>query len=564
LAFSRPGYGVEHVVFQSRPGYFVTANLFVPDGITAPRPAVLYIVGHYPEGKAARSAQEVCSALARQGFVVLCADPVGQGERDEYADFRTGRRTVARACRMHAVAGDPAYLLAINFASYRLWDSMRCLDYLCSRPEVDGGRLGVMGTSGGGWESLWLAAMDTRLRAVNSNCYFTTWARRMENRLADAEPDPEQDPVGVLSRGLDASDLLIACAPRAVSLGVTTDDFFPLDGALQGYREARRIFKLAGLADCLSITVDKAGHLFTPAMRQAGSAWMRKWLGNRRNPAAVKPSYQVEKEPDTFCTKTGVVSTSIGGITTAQLNAVVARDLALQRQKAGQAKSPALRQKALRRELWRLLVLPDTADRTRNLTINGNLWRHPSSVGGPACIYLAEKDIKYQPGSNPAVRLLVNEGLTVLDQDPVGMGPGRDTMFDFVPMQESALNYNAFLLGAPLLGIRVWQVLRARAMLQSDPRINASRVYIFGEGYGALLGLLAAAVEPAIAGLIEYRALTSWSSLVWNREYAWPVNMILPGALRHFDLDDLRASLAPRPLVTLEPQDHLKRRKTGK
>src|SRR5581483_11012661 len=118
--------------------------------------------------------QMTCAGLALRGIAVLSVDPAGQGERDEYADRATGQRTVARACRSHGAAGDPMYLTGSSFAAFRLWDAMRALDYLETRREIDRARFGATGTSGGGWESLWLAAIDPRIIAVNSNCYVTT------------------------------------------------------------------------------------------------------------------------------------------------------------------------------------------------------------------------------------------------------------------------------------------------------------------------------------------------------------------------------------------------------
>ena len=319
--FNLDGVRVEHIVFESQPQLFVTANLYLPEKLQpgAKIPAVLHCCGHAPNGKA--HYQATSAGLALHGIAVLAFDPAGQGERDEYADRTGARHTVARACRSHGVAGDPMYLTGANFGGFRIFDAMRALDYLQSRPEIDPKRLGVTGTSGGGWESLWLAAIDPRIKAVNSNCYATTLRRKIENRAADAEPDPEQDPFGMLELGLDTGDVILACLPATVSLGATIFDFFPIDGALECYREASGLFELAGYRDRLSIEVSDAGHELTPAMRRQTFGWMRRWL---RPPAefaqtrqalqaadgAVHPEWIVA-EARTHCTESGIVLRSL-------------------------------------------------------------------------------------------------------------------------------------------------------------------------------------------------------------------------------------------------------------
>lgn len=264
--FCGDGFRVEHVVFESRPAYYVTANLYLPAGAPGPLPAVLLCCGHSLNGKAYPAYQRLAVTLARLGFAVLIFDPAGQGERDEYVARRTGRRTVVRACRAHGAAGLPACLLGSNFGAYRLWDAMRCVDYLQGRPDVDPRRIGATGTSGGGWESLWLAAIDPRIRAVHANCYFTTFRRRIENRAADAEPDPEQDPFDLLGQGIEASDLILACAPRPVSIGGTTRDFFPVEGlaTLASLAEHREYAWAAGV-----VVPEMLKHFDLPDVRAA-------------------------------------------------------------------------------------------------------------------------------------------------------------------------------------------------------------------------------------------------------------------------------------------------------
>jgi len=579
----RETYRIEHIVLQSRPGYYVTANLYLPTAGKPPWPVVLGVSGHSPNGKGFYQGEAM--ALAACGVACLATDPPGQGERDEYVDIDTGKRTIERACRMHAVAGDPCYLIGSNFGEYRLWDCMRCIDYLETRDDIDASKLGAWGSSGGGWESLWLTAVDERVKALNSNCYLTTFRRRMEERWQDAESDPEQDPFGLLSAGADAADLILACFPRPVAFGVAIFDFFPVDGALRCYAEAKRLYSLGGLADRIGIAVGDSGHGRTPDVKRFSTRWLVRWLAGRElDPwdERLLPPERRDTEEETLCTKTGIVLTSFGGKTTAQISGERARELALARKHPKTAGGFRRREREIREKLDGLLryrrietpldvacgepaefrggsVTPIEILSEGSLRLAAHLWTPTGGVRRPAVILLAEKTGDYDPLRNPLARRLVRAGAVVLDLDPRGMGPVDEVWLQHVPLLESNLTYDGFLLGRPVLGMRVADVIRAVGFLGRRKDVDAARIGLVGDGYGALLGLLAANLEPAIRRVVELRALTSYGSLTWHRDYDWPVNVILPGVLEHFDLDEVRSAVAPRGLLCVEPLDHLRR-----
>src|ERR1022692_3425218 len=119
-------YTIEKVIFESRPEYYVTANVYRPNSTSAKRAAVVESCGHYEEGKAAADYQRACIGLAKKGFVALIFDPMGQGER---IMFRERGQKRPGATTEHALAGAPAILLGRTLANYRMWDVMRALDY---------------------------------------------------------------------------------------------------------------------------------------------------------------------------------------------------------------------------------------------------------------------------------------------------------------------------------------------------------------------------------------------------------------------------------------------------
>lgn len=129
------GYHVERIVYESRPSHHVTALLYLPDG-KGPFPGVLLPCGHDTNGKAAASYQRAGILLAKNGIATLCYDPIGQGERLQALDSM-GKPTIASSTSEHTLVGVGALLVGRTTASYRIWDGMRSLDYLASRPEID-------------------------------------------------------------------------------------------------------------------------------------------------------------------------------------------------------------------------------------------------------------------------------------------------------------------------------------------------------------------------------------------------------------------------------------------
>src|SRR5207245_9303855 len=144
--------------------------------------------GHAPDGKAFKNYQELAGQLARRGYVVLCWDPVGQGERSQFWDAARGRSRYNLVCGEHAVLGNLACVAGTSLNRFMVWDGMRAVDYLLTRPDVDGSRISVTGTSGGGFQSTWLGALDERLGAVAPSRLVPPPPARMANRLLE---DPQ-------------------------------------------------------------------------------------------------------------------------------------------------------------------------------------------------------------------------------------------------------------------------------------------------------------------------------------------------------------------------------------
>jgi len=268
------GYRIEKVVFESLPGLHVTALLYVPDGPAGvKRPGVLVACGHSPDGKSFRNYQQISGELAKRGYVVLSWDPVGQGERSQFWDAARGKSRYNLVCGEHAVLGNLACLAGTSLVRYMVWDGMRALDYLLTRPEVDPARLAVTGTSGGGFQSLYLGALDERIGVVAPSCFVTSLPMRMANRIfEDPDSDPEQDPFRLVSAGVDHAGLLLLVYPRPFVVAAAVNDFFPIEGARKTFREVAALYARFGHGDRVSMAEGVHRHMFSPENRRAAFA----------------------------------------------------------------------------------------------------------------------------------------------------------------------------------------------------------------------------------------------------------------------------------------------------
>src|SRR6185437_15159064 len=140
----RKDYRIEKVIFESQPQFYVTAHLYLPKSGNQPFPGILAPLGHTSDGKAYRSYQMVFQNLARRGFAVLAWDPPGQGERLQYIDPETHRSRYGPTGE-HDRFGWPALLIGSTTTQFEIWDGIRALDYLLSRPEIEAKRIGCCG-----------------------------------------------------------------------------------------------------------------------------------------------------------------------------------------------------------------------------------------------------------------------------------------------------------------------------------------------------------------------------------------------------------------------------------
>lgn len=299
----REKFRIERLVYESRPGVYVTSLLYVPNGLTGRAPAVLFLCGHASEGKAYPEYQRVCQLLAHHGFVVLAQDPIGQGERLSYWESGLGAPLVGPCTLEHDHAGAQCAPLGWASARFFLHDARRSLDYLAARPEVDASRIGLTGNSGGGTQSCLLMLTDDRIAAAAPGTFIMD---RRSYMYSGGAQDAEQIWPGFTAAGYDHADVLIAMAPRPVCVLAVTDDFFPIEGTRRTVESCRHIWATLGVQGMPELVVDRAGHAYTRVLAEAATAFFARALMS----AAVTPDRSVTEplpEPAVRCTRTGQV-----------------------------------------------------------------------------------------------------------------------------------------------------------------------------------------------------------------------------------------------------------------
>lgn len=587
----RDVYRIEKVIFESRPQFFVTANLYVPKGLKGKAPGVVGSCGHSHNGKANESYQSFAQGLARLGYVVLIFDPIGQGERLQLPDEHLKPR-IGPGVHEHMMVGNSQFLVGEFFGSWRAWDGMRALDYLLSREEVDPRHVGITGNSGGGTMSTWLCGVESRWTMGAPSCFVTGFLRNLENELP---ADTEQCPPQAIGLGLDHGDFLIAMAPKPIVILGQERDYFDARGLEATYAQVRGIYKLLGAEANVAHHIGPGEHGYQQDAREAMYACFNRATGRGDGPVK-EPAITIEEDATLQCTPNGQVaelkSRPVYSFTKDAVDALAKR--------RGEVRGAKLRDEvrsALGREVrqekpeYRILrptaavdsplssmttylldhrprwVSPemvckgvaDTALPIYRYYAKPHMSRPPKSTG-PAILYVAHDSSETEIRDEPLVRRLLKAEpeAALYALDVRGLGESRpNTCGPKSYYTAYGCDYfyasHAIMLGESIVARRCEDVAAAVDFIRREG--GHPSVHVVAKGYGTVPAALASLLHEGVSRVTLKQPLTSYADVASADLYKWPLSSFLPRALLRFDLPDVYAELrATKGLQTVDPR----------
>jgi cephalosporin-C deacetylase-like acetyl esterase len=575
----RDGYKIEKVIFESQPHFYVTGNLYLPKTGNPPYPGVLFPLGHENGGKSNGDWQQTLGDFARRGYVCFTWDPIGQGERVQLFDTDLEAGKISASTEEHTDIGVQCLLVGDNLARYTIWDGMRALDYLLSRPEVDPSRIACTGNSGGGTHTAYLSALDDRIKVAMPSCYITSWRRLLESI---GPQDAEQCLPPWIGQGLDHGDFVLAFSPKPYLILSAIRDFFSISGARETYQEAQHVYSVMGAPDKVSQFEADNGHGYLQPRRVAAYRWLSRWFKGQDDDTPEVPVAPASEE-ELRCTDSGQVTVSLGGDTVFSLNQKRYEEVKPRRLPLTDPQAVAAFQKDIRSKVQQLAgdqhvaapltvnpfgVIQNDGYRIEKLTYESEL-----GIIIPSLLLVPENGEGRKPGmlyvnsqgkanSEGEIEALVKSGVVVLAIDARGWGETTGDSSDEAKSWNALFpNYNpamtAMLLGTSLVAMRAKDIARGLDLLANRPGVDAEKLYGMGVGAGTVPLLHAAVLDPRLKKIVLEGGLVSYDSVETYRIQRGIIENVIPGVLKAYDLPDLVAALAPRPTWIVDARDPL-------
>lgn len=547
------GFRVEKIVFQSLPGRYVTAHLYIPDEAKKPMAACVEMCGHGLNGKG--NGSHTALAMVRTGIAVLVVDPIAQGERLQLTD-RDGKPVTRGVTTEHTLLNTAYNLIGTSLAAEICFDNSRAIDYLCSRPDIDASRIGAYGFSGGGTETAYLMAYDRRVAAAAVGLFFS---RRTRTHELQGPSDGCQQMPGEGGAGIEIADMAIAAAPTPLLVLDGRYDFVDHWGALTATAETRRVYEAMGYSGRVSEYYAEDGHATPPDVVNELTAWFRKWL--RVPPTATVRPTDGWHGDTMLCTAKGQVNLEYPDARSTMQECLAVMDsLAPQRREFMRQDTLTQRQTLL--ALLGLTALPDSVEAVatgRSHLREAEEYRFQlNSPGQMPVAVVARVPSTATPQSAVELHLTergkawylddlgrrddVSDGAIIIAADFRGIGELEDpyiynyTKYWNRDWRSSALAHH---LGKPLIGQRCCDLATLLRFVATWPQTKGRAINIVADGvYGPVVE------HGAALGLTFSKAVLTRCPKTWRDYIANPLQRdmyanIVIGALRYYDLPDL-------------------------
>ena len=532
---------VERIIFESLPGAYVTANLYLPDPSrhAAPFPAAIELCGHSSAGKNAPKYEHVAYLAAQSGLATLVVDPLCQGERAQCAEDLDGKCTHA-----HLRLGVNAMLLGHGLAAFEIWDAIRALDYLDSRTDLRHDGYGAFGNSGGGTQSVLLGAMDDRIRATATSCFLSSLREQNAWRLL---ADSEQLVFAQLREGINhAAYPLLAAGP--VLMLARRDEMIPFSGTRETFRVLSAVSSNVGCRARFGFFDQPGPHGYNERSMRATVAF----LAERLHVAVpdFKDVAELEKgTEDSRLVVSGGRVMNLPGFKSAYayLEDELAAAESARPQFTAEARAALVRRLAdidERRLGERTVVsataLPDGMRVTRVIHEAAGGYRVPAvelvpatTKGNPVLV------VGDSTRSDLAARVaaLLGEGHAVLVADLVGVGEIGATRHHYVnPNDDEELAKMMYLTGSSLVGRRAGEILALARSLEASV---GGKPQVVACGRIAVAAAHAYAAAPGTLSKVEVvNPPLSWAESV-RKHALYDYANAIHGGLLHYDWPDL-------------------------
>ena len=551
-------YSIEKVIYQSLPHFYVTANLYRPN-LPGRYPAVLLQAGHTQEGKPEN--QRIAANLAMKGFVVLCFDPIGQGEREQTYSRQLDAPLAGWSVPEHIGMGAQAQLIGEGLARYFIWDAMRSLDYLASRSDVDASRIGAAGCSGGGALTTFTGALDSRLKVVIPGCYPTSFQLLFPTE-GTGGPDAEMVFPSLLASGLDTADFVELSAPTPWLLLSTEHDQYNFihEGVQLVYQEAREWYAIYRAQDNVGFLVGQGWHGMPLTSREAVYEWMIRWLKHGQG--------DFREQPVKMYTNHELLVTASGNVE----NEAGSRKLYQQLLADFHAKEHHGTVPELMAELRNLKISTDGFAPAVKILSEGNdakgRQEHIKFESDPGIWLDATLYIPSSPGRKPAVLIVkgneyfgamptatMAEQMAKLGRVVLKMEPRMSSIKnDAGPSTgDWVANLQANLIGLNLPALRAHDILRGVDLLTARPDVDPGSIRGAARGVKGIWLLLAAAADPRIGKIWLDRTPYSLRAALENSMTTDLWDAVIPNFVVHWDLNDLAKAMGTRQVLWTDP-----------
>jgi len=563
---------IEKVVIESEPDYYVPLNFYVPKGKPLPAPGVCITMGHAAEGKGYHLYHEFALGLVRKGYVVCAFDPMGQGERISYFEPAEEIGSRGGPVGQHHYMMRHCYLVGRTLSGLRTWDGVRAVDYMLSRPEIDPERIAVGGNSGGGQMTLLITACHPRVTCC-----------------AAAHPGGSMENTYLLGkRHLDLR--VIGLIPPRPCRWIVGDESGEERGHRSRYDYLQRFYDFYSCPEANDFILVDGVHDMKRPKREAAYEWYNRWLA-MPDAGTTEDELDPLTAEDLWVTETGQVLSSLGGETGQTINARLMREMAPARPDpaADEAERKRFIERRRERVLQRLGLVLDP-EREPPASQQAGDFPHPKlsieklviasepgielpalliapreGARGPVFVHAAELGKPQKLGEAALPFRLALAGHRVLSVDVRGTGEldlerGKRTQvsrYDQIHFRRDSLAISSTSAGRTMLGQRAFDLIRCVDYLRAREDTADAPVVLVGERVGGSWCLAAAVADERPAAVATVGTLASYRLIIenkWNnlREYFW-----VPGALADYDLCDLPALIAPRPVALINVVDQM-------